>query len=541
MNSPGPRRPRRGNAGRPRHGGVEACLARWNLLRGPRRLASGEEAEPSDGRLGRQLRGALAELGPVFSAFGLYLAARVDLLAAGDALELASLSPRVPPLPIGGVRERIASELGRRPEEAYAVLEEEPFDSRLLLQSHRGRLASGEPVIVRLVRADQEEAVAAGLESLPLVGEALVAQGWAAAAAGEVIADFGHSLRQQVDLRAAVQDLDLLATDTEVFGRLVAPAVHGELTTAGLITTADVAGISLGEALPGVALDPHEVARGLCGVWLRQALVGRVLPLDLRGEDVRVLPDGRFSLLGLAFFRPPLAVQADLREVLVALAFRDPDAAGSALLRQTVREEGADSIEQLRMHLRQIVPFRDGAWSLSGETLAEHLFLFVRTARSRGYRPRRALVEFCRGLFAVALAGRRLAPGHDPLREGLQDFRMLLGVSQVREALSFDNWGGQLDRYALLMTALPQRFDELLTRLADGGERPAPPEAADPPRRAETSHLVLAASLMVLAALALLLHHFVQAGVLAGGKEGIAAILFLAGGGILLWILARSR
>ncbi len=63
------------------------------------------------------------------------------------------------------------------------------------------------------------------------------------------------------------------------------------------------------------------------------------------------------------------------------------------------------------MRLRQIVPFRDGSWTPSGESLAEHLFLYARTARECGYRPRRPLLELYRGLFAVALLSQRLARG----------------------------------------------------------------------------------------------------------------------------------
>lgn len=546
MNPTGPGWPRRSDAERPRQSRVEACLARWELLRRPRRLEEVQEVGPSSAALGRRLRGAFAELGPVFSAFGLYLASRIDLVTASDALELADLSERVHPLPVGELRERIAAELGRPAGDAYAALETEPIESRLLLQAHRGRLATGEPVIVRLVRTDAEEAVAADLELLPLVGEALVAQGWTETAAREAIAGFQQSLRERTDLRPAVQDLDLLSTDAAVFGRLVAPAVFRDLTTARLLTTMDLGGVFLGDAAPssrqswGPPGDLRELARSLCTVWLHQALAGRVFPIELGDEDVCVLRDGRFGFQGVAFARPPAAVQADFREALLAVALRDPDAACTALLRGMAREASATSIEQLRMHLRQIVPFRDGSWSPGGESLAEHTFLYARTARACGYRLRRPLLELLRGFFAMSLIGRRLAPEHDPLFEGLQDVRVLTGVSQVREAISFESWGGQLDRYALLMAALPQRLDEMLTLAAEGGARPAP-EATRRPRRAEGSHLALAASLMVLAALALLLHHFVQAGALAGKGETIAATLFLALGGLLLWNLARTR
>ena len=539
--------PRRSAMERERRSEIAACLARWELLRRPRRLEAVREAGPHEVALGRRLHGALQELGPVFSAFGLYLASRIDLVVASDALELAALPERIAPLPAAAVHERVTAELGRPAAEAYALLEDEPFASLLLLQSHRGRLSSGEPVIVRLVRTDMAAAVEADLELLPLVGEALVAQGWAARAADEAVASFRQSLLERLDLRPAVQNLDLLAADVEVFGRLAAPEVYRELTTARLLTTADLGGVSLGEAILGSgpvrhpATDCRELARTLCTTWLRQALAGQVFPVELRDEDVRALPDGRIGFQGVAFARPPAAAQVDFREALMAVAFRDPDAAGSVLAREMVREDGACTLEQLRMHLRQIVPFRDGSWSLAGESLAEHLFLYARTARRCGYRPRQPLLELFRGIFATGLAGRRLAPAADPLFDGLQDLRLLTGMSQVRDAMSFDRWSGQLDRYALLLAALPQRLDEMLTLAAEGGSRPAPPQTVRPPRSRESSHLVLAAVVMIVAALALVLHHFVQAGALTGRGERIAAVLFLAVGGILLWILARTR
>ena len=278
-------------------------------------------------------RGAFEELGPVFSAFGLDLASRVDLLAVGDALELASLSDRVPPLPAGAVHERIVAELGRPFANGFADLEAEPFESRLFLQAHRGRSAGGEPVIVRLVREDTAEGVEADLEVLPLAGEALVAQGWTAAAVKDTLEGFRQHLHEQADLRPAVQDLDLLAGDAEVFSRLAVPAVFRDLTTARLLTVADPGGVLLEPGGPLGGL-PESWSGSFCALWWRQVLAGRLFPLDLGAEDVRVLPEGRIAFQGTAFARSTTALQADLREALVAVVYRDPDAACTALLRR---------------------------------------------------------------------------------------------------------------------------------------------------------------------------------------------------------------
>jgi ubiquinone biosynthesis protein len=522
---------------------VEGCLARWDLLHRPRPLGEppSREGEP----FGCRLRGALAELGPVFSAFGLYLASRIDLLAAADCLELSALPDSVPPMASSIVRERIAGELGQPAEAVVATLELEPCESRLLVQAHHARLADGQPVVLRLVRPEAVEAAERDFEKLPLLAGAFALRGWSERLLGEAIADFQRSLREAADLKSTADALGLLALDAESFGLLVPPVVRRDLTTSRLLTVENPGGIDFAAAATeaGASADGgrrrRELARLLCVAWLRQALEGRVFPLRLPEAGVRVFAGGRLAFLASACARPPLADRANLRGFLVAIASREPDDACSYLLREMTREGPEAAEEQLRLHMRQVVPFRDGAWSASGESLAEHVFVCARQARACGFRPRLHLVAFYRGLASVSLAARQLAPEDDVLLDALKEVRVLTSFSQMREAMSpgLSEWG----RYAVLMSELPRKMDELLTLAATGGrEREAASEALRRQRRGESSHLVLAASLMVLAALALVLHHFVQAGVLAGWGEPIAAALFLAVGGVLLWALVRT-
>jgi hypothetical protein len=197
--------------------------------------------------------------------------------------------------------------------------------------------------------------------------------------------------------------------------------------------------------------------------------------------------------------------------------------------------------DELRLLLRQVMPFRDGAWSAAGASLAEHVFVCARHARACGFLPRPQLLAFYRGLASVATAARRLAPREDVLLEALQEVRVLAGYSQLREALS-PRWSEDWGRYAMLMSELPRKVDELLTMAAaGGGDRPAAPAPGRQARREERSHLLLGGALMVLAALALLLSRFVQAGMLTGDRQRLAATLFLVIGGVLLWKVARAR
>ena len=549
---------------------VESCLARWDLLGRPRPLAGAAPgtapglprslaAEP----FGRRLRGALQELGPVFSAFGLYLASRVDLLPAADCLELSAIPERVPPQPVAAVRERIAAELGQPADSLLAELEPEPCESRLLVQGHRARLADGQPVVLRFVRPEAVEAAEADLARLPLLAGAFLRgahpgdAGWPEGLLGEVIADFRRALREGADLAATADALGLLALDAEDFGLLAAPAVRRDLCTPRLLVVDDPGGTALAAAMAAAvasrnATGQRELVRLLSVAWLRQALEGRVFPVGLTETGARAVAGGRLAFLAGSFARPPAADRTNLRGFLLAMAAHEPDDACSYLLREMTREGPEAAEETLRLQIRQVVPFRDGAWSVAGTSLAEHVFVCARQARACGFRPRPQLIAFYRGLAAVALDARQHpqhpetpetpeTPENDALLEALHEVRVLTSFTQVREAMA-PPWSDQVGRYAILMSEMPRKFDELLTLAAESGaRRAAHPEADRPARRDEGSHLLLAGALMVLGALALLLHHFVQSGALAGRGEMVGATLFLAIGGILLWILARSR
>jgi predicted unusual protein kinase regulating ubiquinone biosynthesis (AarF/ABC1/UbiB family) len=123
---------------------------------GLERIARRFPGKPSDdGRVrGRAIRQALEDLGPVFASFGVYLSSRIDLLPAGFCEELAA----IPDLGIPGseeyVRQVIERDLGSMVEDVFPFFECEPFESRLLHQCHRARLADGVALVVRIACPD---------------------------------------------------------------------------------------------------------------------------------------------------------------------------------------------------------------------------------------------------------------------------------------------------------------------------------------------------------------------------------------------------
>lgn len=519
-----------GRDDRPRQREIEAVLAEHGLLRGPRRIDGPAGGEGLAGRLAA----ALPRLGPGFTAFGLYLGSRPDLLRADECAELSALPDRSEPLSGDEILALATAELGRPPQEVFAAFEEVPRASRLLFQEHGAALLNGEPVVVRFLRQDIEERIEADLPWLPVLAPVFAEAGLPGFPLAAAIADFHAALAQSADLAREAEALELLAGEAEGFGPLRAARVWSELSTARFLVFADLGGISLDAVLAAAG---ETVARRLCLVWLRQALLGRAFPVEPTGSHVAVLPGERIALTGGAFARPPAAAQANLWRYLIAAVERNPDEACKYLLREmTLEGPSAIAEEQLRLRLRQAVPFRDGSWSRSGDSLAEHLFLHWRFAVELGYRPRIHLVAFFRGLYAVGAAARRLSPGRDALVQGIEEARLVASVNQIGDRAAPERLEETLEQYAMLLSQLPQRLDEALTAAAAGGLRQAPPQGTAPPPERERASPLFAAGLLGLGAAALLARAFPDG--VWGERIGAALVLIV---GFLLLRLAGRR
>jgi hypothetical protein len=207
-----------------------------------------------------------------------------------------------------------------------------------------------------------------------------------------------------------------------------------------------------------------------------------------------------------------------------------------------LKMEGRPRENEVRQRFRQVVPFRDSGWSLSGDgnSLAEHLFIHWKLAGAHGYLPPPHLTPFYRGLFMIARLARRLDPEHDALADGLQDVRLIAGVERLRALADPSALGERAEKYAAMMMDLPQQLDEALTLVSEGRARvkPQAPEADERLER-KNSAATFTALLMLLTAFVLLSQHFAKS--LAGTyAEGVKVALFLALGGMLLRVASRA-
>jgi ubiquinone biosynthesis protein len=543
---------RPGAALKKRRGEVFERLAAYGLARGPHRVVRASRRADDAADLGRRLRLALEGLGPVFSSFGLYLSTRVDLLEARDCLELAAADKRAAPMTAAAARGLFGLELGLDPGDAFLAFDDEPFESGLLHQSHRARLQDGEPVVVKLVRPEAVRHFLCDVDLLGLLEGALSGVLHGGPNFRAAVADFTSTLRQQLDLAHEAKALETLARDSADFEMLRVPRVLGGLSAGGVLTVEELAGVPVdaaefgGGARRGLppASDRTALARLLCSVWLRQALLGHAFPVEPRGANLLVVSDRQVAFTGGLFGVLHVEAQKNLFNYLLATSAESPDRACSCLLAEVLREGRPGADEDLRHRFRQVVPFRDSGWYVDDDTnrLAEHLVVHWRSAAECGYVPRPHLPSFYRGLFAITSAAQRLSPESDPLLEGLQDTRLQESLSRVREMLNFNSLGDQADRYAAMFMGMPGRIDEMLTLASEGSPRfkIRAPEAAASGRRQRNSGAAVTALLLVLAGAVMWLPRVTAAFVDQVWADRVNAVVFVFIGAIILRAATRG-
>ena len=518
---------------------IESCLASHGLRhRGVR---------DEDG-YSRRLRQVLECLGPVFSAFGLYLASRADLLPLRDCLELAAIADWAEATSSAAVEAVITREFGRSPETMYKVFDVEPFASRLVYQLHRAVLHNGQTVIVKVIHPTLQDDYASDPDLLPVLQHVLSHASLPSSAFDDAVADFRHTWRQRLNLLHEVKSLEALAHDSHGFAMLWVPNAHREFSAPQVLTYGQFTGAHLGElgALSGesggatatrVGLDISEIVRRLYFVWLRQALLGSQFPVEASLEDIAILPSKQIAFANGLCRGLPLEAKKNLLNYLIAVSTANPDQACSWLLREIRAAGHAVDENALLYRFREVMPFRDSEWrsDFGNAGIAEDLFVHWRLVREHGFRPRSHVTDFYRGLFQLTTWTRQFTLYRDPLRNALQDLQALDMFTRFQDIMTPQHMRNSLEQYITLMMRMPQQFDEALTFMSEHKMHPKS-------RVSEGSSFVLVLVLLLTLGTVVLLSHHISTVVDAKEwVENISAILFLVLGVLLMRAVSRKQ
>jgi len=285
---------------------------------------------PSEGEVppeAEELTSDLEALGPTFIKLGQLLSTRMDLLPAPYTEALARLQDDVEPITIDEVEQVFLEELGVDTRTAFASFDPEPLASASLGQVHRAELRSGRSVVVKVQRPGIRDRIASDMEALAElaqwlddhtdVGRRFVFH--------ELLEEFDHSLRDELDYKREAANLRRLAQIVEPYELLVVPLPVDDFTGGRVLTMDYVPGRKVtsigGYARTEMQTDGAQLADQLFRAYLDQILVEGFFHADPHPGNITLTDDGRLALLDLGMVaRIPARLQDLLVKLLVAVS-----------------------------------------------------------------------------------------------------------------------------------------------------------------------------------------------------------------------------
>lgn len=241
---------------------------------------------------GVRLRSALIKLGPIFVKFGQMLSTRRDLLPPDLANALAELQDKVPPFDSATAVAAIELALGQSVGTAFARFDSEALASASVAQVHAATLLDGHDVVVKIIRPGIRERIVADLELLHALAnliERLHIDG-RRLRPREVIADYEHTLLDELDLRIEAANTTALKRNFVDGELLYVPDIHWALVRENLLVIERIHGIPIGDiaALKQAGVDMAELAARGVKIFFTQVFRDRYFHADMHPGNIFV-------------------------------------------------------------------------------------------------------------------------------------------------------------------------------------------------------------------------------------------------------------
>ncbi len=243
-------------------------MARGTPLYRPLRLVGmlslRRTAKIKDMSMGKRLRMALQEMGPVYVKFGQILSTRRDILPGEIADELALLQDQVPPFPGEEAKAIIEKSLGASVAELFDDFDIEPLASASIAQVHVAKLKTGERVVVKVVRPGIRRQLVRDIEPLKAI-TGLLEKYWHGGARVrplEVVKEFETVVYDELDMQREAANASLLRRNFEHSSEVYIPEIHWPMCKNNVLVMERVDGIPVGDTkrLKAAGVDLEKLA-----------------------------------------------------------------------------------------------------------------------------------------------------------------------------------------------------------------------------------------------------------------------------------------
>jgi ubiquinone biosynthesis protein len=414
-----------------------------------------------------RLRLALEELGPTFIKLGQLLSTRPDILSQAYIVELSKLQDKVPPVATEAIETQIERELGYPVAELFAEFSPTPLAAASIAQVHRGRLTSGETVVVKVRRPDIERQIQTDIDilmSLAFLVERHLASGSVINPVG-LVKEFRRTISREMNFIREGHTIerfrDNFADDPTVY----IPKLYREYSGETVLTLEFVDGIKVSdfERLRAAGHDLRTIARRGADALLQQVLVHGFFHGDPHPGNIFILPDNIVCFVDYGMVgRLDRELRLRIAELLTSVLERDVDRLISTLL------YSGELVDEIRLPelKKALSDFIDDYYEIpleeinAGKLLTEFVELLIQ------FRIRFSpdLMLLAKALITIEGIGRQLDPEFNMVAH-IRPFMTRLLRERASPANLYRIGTLLLQDYGALLKFLPRDLKELITRL----------------------------------------------------------------------------
>ena len=245
--------------------------------------------------LGKRIRMALIELGPIFVKFGQAVSTRRDLLPPDIADELAELQDRVPPFPAEEAIAILDEAYGESVNAVFSRFDREPFAAASIAQVHTAALEDGTEVIVKLLRPGVRELIDRDLDVLYVLA-GLADRYWETGKRLrplEVVAEYEKTILDELDLLREGANTAQLKRNFEGSDLLYVPEVYWDYCRPQVLVQERIYGIPISDmqALRDAGTNIQVLAENGVEIFFTQVFRHNFFHADMHPGNIFVIVD----------------------------------------------------------------------------------------------------------------------------------------------------------------------------------------------------------------------------------------------------------
>ncbi len=406
---------------------------------------------------------ALTEMGPTFIKLGQILATRSDLFSSEWTTEFKKLQNQVPSVPFDLIIEQLQHDLGCSPHDAFAEFDPTPFAAASIAQVHRARLQDGTEVIVKVRRPGIQASMEADLRLLARIAELMESESTALRRfkPREVVRQFTHSLRRELDLLAECRNAERIAKNFEGDPNIVIPKMYWQWCSERVNVQQFIDGIP-GQDITAVeqaGLDRKQLAHYGGQAALKMILIDGFYHADPHQGNIFYLPENHiafidFGLVGRLSFERRHQVVTLLHSMVELDAPRVVDVlldwAGDPPL----------NCQHLSFEVEEFIDKYHGV-SLKSVHLGMMLTELMSLLREHELSLPPDIIILIKALIILESVAQQLDPEFNMVSEAKPLLHQLMLERTVPDAIAKRGWQAIVDATELL-TGLPQDLQQLL-------------------------------------------------------------------------------